>query len=197
MKKLFITSMIALMCSSAFAQFQKGRILAGGNVGFSATTYKVKDNNSTSTVSKTTTFNFSPKAGYFFIDNFAAGAGLNLSTSSTKYDGTDDKNTYNTFTITPFARYYLDPGIFFQGQFGIGPGSNKDKNGNTTTTTKFTASEWSLGVGYAYFLNDNVAIEPLVSYGANSRKFKSPDVKDVTSGLFINIGLQVYLDRKK
>src|SRR3954464_698760 len=93
MKKLFITSLIVFACASAFAQFEKGRILAGGGVSFSATTSKTKTDNATTTNSKTTSFDFGPKAGYFFMDNFAAGLGLDLSSSSTKQEGSGNKET--------------------------------------------------------------------------------------------------------
>jgi outer membrane protein len=197
MKKLFTTSIIVFVCFSAFAQFEKGRILAGGSVGFSATTNKTKTDNATNTNSKTTSFSLSPRLGYFFIDNLAGGLELDMSTSSTKDDGSNDKDTYSSLTFSPFVRYYLQPGIFFQGQYGIGPGSSKSENGSTTIKTKYTNSNWSLGVGYAHFLAGNVAIEPFIGYGAESRKAKSSDIRNVNSGLFINIGFQIYLDRKK
>jgi outer membrane protein len=196
MKKLIITSLIVFACISAFAQFEKGRILAGGSVGFSAITNKTKTDNATNTYSKTTTFGLSPRVGYFFIDNLAAGLDLDLSTSVEKAEGSGNKNSTNHLIISPFVRYYLQPGIYFQGQYGIGPAKNKNEIGNTTTTTKYTASNWSLGVGYAYFLNSNVAIEPFVGYGSTNYKAKNSD-KDIHQGLSINIGFQIYLDRKK
>jgi len=197
MKKLFITTLIVFAGASAFAQFEKGRILAGGSVSFSSTTNKTKTDNATTTNSKTTTFDFGPRAGYFFIDNLAAGLGLDFSSTATKAEGSGNKDSHNEFTISPFVRYYLQPGIFFQGTYGIGPGNYKEKKGSTTTTTKYTASNWSVGAGYAYFLNSNVAVEPFIGYGARSQKVKDPDYRNVDSGLFINIGFQIYLDRKK
>lgn len=196
MKKLVTVIALALICSGAYAQFNKGRYLVGGNVGFAAYTGKTKTDNSTSTTSHSTTFNLSPDVGYFVIDNLAVGAGLSLRTSSTKGDGGDNsKDTDTDFTLTPFARYYLDQGIFFQGQVGFGSGSNKHKpNGsNTTTTTKHGVFDWGLGVGYAYFLNDYVAIEPMVSYVSYANNYKDPDFKTVNSGITLNVGFQIYL----
>jgi len=197
MKKLIITSIVVLTCFSAFAQFEKGRILAGGNVGFSTHKYKSKSSNTTVTTGKSTSFNFSPKVGYFFINNLAAGLGVDLSSSTYKSEGSDEKDTYTGFGITPFVRYYLKPGIYFQGDFGVGPYKHKNVDGNVTTTSKYTSSRWSLGAGYAYFLNSNVAIEPFIGYQSTTDNYSSPDYKNLDSGLFINIGLQVYLDPKK
>ncbi len=196
MKKIITVFAFALICSGAFAQFNQGRYLVGGSVGFSATTSKAKNDNATSTLSRSTSLSFSPNAGYFVIDNLAVGAALNLSTNTTKDDGNNaDKTTSTTFSLTPFVRYYLDPGIFFQGQVGFGSSSYKSKEtgSNTTVTTKYGVFNWALAAGYAYFLNDFVAIEPMVGYGSDSFKNSDADVKLVDSGLFINIGLQVYL----
>lgn len=197
MKKLLFTSLTILGCFSAFAQFEKGRVLAGGGISFSTNTNKTKTDAATTTDSKTTSFNLMPKGGYFFMDNVAGGVGLDWIFRSTKSETTDNKNNSFGFVISPFVRYYLKPGVFFQGAYGIGPANDKQKAGSTTVTTKYTSSNWSLGAGYAYFLNDHVAVEPLIGYGSLANKYKSPDAKYKSSGLFINIGLQIYLDFKK
>lgn len=196
MKKIVTLLAFALICSGAYAQFNKGRILAGGSVAFSALTGKTKDNNSTSTNSHTTSFNISPDVGYFIIDNVAVGGMLNLSTWSRKGDGDDDsKQSQTEFTLTPFGRYYLDQGIFFQGQVGFGSRTDKYKldNSNTTVSTKYGVLNWAIGAGYAYFLNDNVAVEPIVGFTSSSYKNKDADVKSIESGIFLRIALQVYL----
>jgi len=196
MKKLFFLSFVLITSSSAFAQFEKGRILAGGDLSFASTTNKTKGNNATVTNYKLTTFGLSPKVGYFFIDNLAAGLSLNLSAGTQKDEGSSDKYSSTSVSIGPFVRYYLQPGVFFQGQFGGGSIKRKNEVGNTTTTTKYGLTNWSIGAGYAYFLNKNVALEPFIGYGANIEKNKSNDVKDIDSSLFISVGFQVYLDRK-
>lgn len=196
MKKIVTVIALALICSGAYAQFNQGRYLAGGSLSFSTLTGKQKTDNATNTYGHQTNFSLAPDIGYFVIDKLAVGASLNLSTSTSKGDGSDDsKHTETDFTLTPFVRYYLDQGIFFQGQVGFGSGSSKDKNdgSNTTVTTKHGVFNWALAAGYAYFLNDNVALEPTVGYGASTNNYKNPDYKDIRSGLFINIGLQVYL----
>jgi hypothetical protein len=200
MKKIVTAIAFVLLCSGAYAQFNQGRILAGGSVGFSATTLKFKTNSATTTDSHSTSLSIAPNAGYFVIDNLAVGAGLDLSTSSVKGDGTDNsKLTSTSFTLTPFVRYYLDQGIFFQGQVGFGSESSKYKptQSNTTTTTKNGVFNWALAAGYAYFLNDFVAVEPMVGYSVDAAKNKDTDTKRINSGLFIRVGFQVYLGARK
>lgn len=196
MKKIITLFAFALICSGAFAQFNQGRYLVGGSIGFSANTSKSKTNSATNTTGHSTNFYLSPDAGYFIIDNLAVGAGLGLTSSSSKGDGNDDsKNTTTSFSLSPFARYYLDPGIFFQGQIGFGSSSNKYKpdGTGTTITTKAGVFDWSLAAGYAYFLNDYVAVEPMVGYSSRVSNYKDSDTKGINSGLFINVSLQVYL----
>lgn len=196
MKKIVTIFALALICSGAYAQFNQGRILAGGAIGFSATTTKAKSNSATNTLYHNTSFTVMPNVGYFVIDKLAVGAGLGLGVHSQKGDGNSNyKSTNTSFALTPFARYYLDPGIFFQAQVGFGSESDKTKldGSNTTTTTKYGVFDWAVAAGYAYFLNDNVAIEPMIGFKSHSLNDKDADVKAIESGLFINIGFQVYL----
>jgi outer membrane autotransporter protein len=137
----------------------------------------------------------SPSAGYFIIDNLAVGAAIDFNASSTKPSGGTGKSSSTSVSLSPFVRYYLNQGIFFQGQVGFGSENSKyPSGGGTTTTTKYSTSNWSLGAGYAYFLNDFVAVEPMIGYGSNSQKTTSgPDVKYSYPGLFLKVGFQVYL----
>ena len=193
MKKIVTAIAFLLVASGAFAQFNKGRYLIGGSVSFNSSTNKVDNNGTSTTIGKSSSFGLAPSAGYFFMNNLAAGASLSLGTSSFKPDGQGTKSSGVNFSLTPFVRYYLQPGIFFQGSFGFGSSKSKSTTGATTTETKFTTSNWGLGVGYAYFLNDFVSIEPLLQYGSNSSKVKSSDTKSMSNGLSFRIGIQVYL----
>jgi len=193
MKRIVTILALAMISSAAFAQFNQGRYLVGGGLSLSATTEKVDNGTTTTTQGKNTSFTLSPNAGYFIIDNLAVGAGLDMSISSFKADGSSNKHSTTQTTFNPFVRYYLDPGIFFQGRVGFGGATDKDTSGSTTTTTKFNVFTWDIGAGYAYFLNDYVAIEPLIKYGITTYKTKNTDAKDKNGGIGFSIGLQVYL----
>lgn len=193
MKKIVTVIAFALICSGAYAQFNQGRILVGGSIGFDSRTHKLDANNTTTTLGNRTTFTLSPQAGYFIIDNLAAGLSLSVSSESEKEDGSNNKTSTATTAVQPFVRYYLPQSIFFQAQVGFGGQTQKSKTQSTSTTTKYGLFSWAIGAGYAYFLTDNVAIEPLVYYAQESLKNKDTDAKLKMGGLGFQIGLQVYL----
>jgi outer membrane protein len=196
MRKLFFTLLVTLASMSAFAQFQQGRMLVGGNVGLELKTNKTKFDGSTDTNGKYTSFSLEPQFGYFVIDNLAVGAGLNLTLSSWKPDGSDGKSTSSLIALSPFARYYFGPGIFGEAKVLLGASKDKDDFGGNTDEKKFNVTGLSLGAGYAIFLNDNVAIEPMIGYetiGYKNKTSGEPDYKDIDSGLFVRVGFQIYL----
>jgi hypothetical protein len=52
-------------------------------------------------------------------------------------------------------------------------------------------------VGYAYFLNNNVAIEPLVSYNKITYTDRdNTELKDKYGNILLQIGFSIYLDFK-
>jgi outer membrane autotransporter protein len=200
MKKLIVFCLSLAAFTSANAQFEQGRILAGGNGSLSIVTDKNKTGNTTVVTGTTVSFGLTPQFGYFIMDNLAVGAELQFGVSSfnPKDDNAFSKSSSVSTLIGPFARYYFDPGVFVQGGFGLGSQSSKfTSGGGTTTDTKFVTSRVNLGVGYALFLNDNVAVEPMISYQSRIlREVDSdPVAKDVDNGVYISVGFQVYLSK--
>jgi outer membrane protein len=195
MKKILLTVFALTMFNVAFAQFNKGRMIVGGAVGFQTTTEK---QTGTTPTAKENTFSLSPNFGYFVANKFAVGLNLNLSNTTEKYSGGsyDYKIITRSFIASPFVRYYFGPGIFVQGQYGIGSAKSGYDDPSSSNTTKYAVSQWSLGIGYAYFLNDHVAIEPSVKYQSSVLKEKGQDIKDTNSGIAINIGFQIYLGKR-
>lgn len=200
MKKLIFTLVLAAVAGAASAQFNQGRMLVGGDFSFSSQTEKSKSGGTTVTFGKTTSIELGPKVGYFLIDNLAVGAALDVSLTKFKPEDADNdsENTFTTFGIAPFVRYYLSQGIFFQGQFGVGSGKNKSTLGSVSNESKFGVTNLNVGAGYAYFLNDNVAIEPMIGYGSTTLNYKdsNPEFKDLRSGLFLQVSIQAYLGSK-
>jgi len=186
MRKELITIVILLgLVLPGFSQFTKGKFLAGGTFTASSNSYKYNDGSSSSKSSSTS---LNPQIGYFFIDNFAAGAGLTLSATKATFND-NSKATFNSISFAPFARYYFGN---FYGQASFLLGSEKIKSdGVSASTSKVKSTGWTLAAGYAYLLNDHVAIEPQLGY-----KAEYLGTVDRTNGsLFLNIGLQVYIGK--
>lgn len=190
-KKLVLTSFVVFSFLSSFGQFNKGRMLIGGTSTFSFKTDKTSFGNTTTTTGKTTNLSLEPTVGYFFADNFAAGFGVTLGQSSYKSETIDYKFSVLMLLVAPFVRYYLKPGIFFEGMYGIGPAKTSVSGASEDS---YTMSSGLLGVGYAWFLNDHVAVEPTINYSTLVLNIRGS--KYIDSDINFGLGLQVYLGRK-
>jgi hypothetical protein len=177
MKKVLFAVFLLVSSNAIFAQVNKGQWLAGGNIGFESR--KQGDN-------KATYFNFSPDAGYFFINNLAGG--IRLDFSSYKVKGIDDATT--SFSLAPFARYYFLPAaqkvnVFADASFGFGSKGTADKE---------SFNEFGIMAGPAVFLTPNTALEFAVYYksaGGDAYKIGTDD--DRYNRFGINIGFQIHL----
>ncbi len=198
MKKMILVLLLAVAATGAFAQFNKGRMLVGGAVGFQTYTEKTKSGSTTTTEGRSTSISLTPQFGYFVIDNLAVGAGLDVSLSKFKPDSDNDfESSSSSFAFQPFVRYYIKPGIFFQGAVGFGSGSDKQSYQGNSDKDKFGLFNWALSGGYALFLNDYVAVEPMVGFGMSTTKYKEDtdqaEYKAINSGLFLRVAFQIYL----
>nr|WP_315223651.1 outer membrane beta-barrel protein [uncultured Flavobacterium sp.] len=88
MKKLLLSAALII---SAMASAQKGSVLVGGNVGFSSD--KVGE-------AKSTSFEFNPKVGYQFTDNWTAGVEGSIASVDTDWS----EKTEN-YKVGGFLRY--------------------------------------------------------------------------------------------
>lgn len=175
MKKVLFAALMTIAVQGVFAQVNKGQWLVGGNVSFSSDKWGDDD------ASKSTSFDFSPNAGYFFIDKLAGG--LRLTFSSDKVKSADKANT--TLLVAPFARYYFLPAaqkvnILADASYGFG---------STGTSDKASLSGFTLAAGPAIFLSPNTALEFTVGY----QSYKLEDVDDRRNSFGVNVGFQVHL----
>jgi hypothetical protein len=193
MKRFVMVLLASCVAMGAYAQFEKGTMMVGGSFGADFTTNKSKYDGNSYTNGKYVDVSFDPQFGIFVINNLAVGGGIGISTSSFKEDDTDFKSVTHEFTIQPMARYYLQPGIFFQGKLMFGGATDKDVENGETDKTEYAVNGWSLSAGYPIFLNNVVAIEPQLGYGGKGYRNKDTDVRSVDSGIFLRVGFQIYL----
>jgi len=171
--------LVSCVASMGYSQFlKKGSIIGGGSFEFQTTKNKDVD-------SKGHSLFISPRAGYLVIDNLVAGAGLGLGNSGSKSGSSEA--TANSIYFTPFARYYLDKGLFFHGEYSFGVNKIKTDFNGSETTFKVKSSNYRLGLGYAVRITDTVLFEPMIGY------YRSSNDAFKTSGLFINGGFTIIL----
>lgn len=199
MKKLLLSLVaVAAFAVSSQAQTEKGKVMVGGNIGFS--TSKVDGANKSD-------FNFRaiPSVGYFVSDNIAIGTGVGYA-----YDkSVSTRNLNQAFEVAPFGRYYvgLSDQFKFFGQLSVPMafGNNKavDVEGNTGDKTASTTSIGAyVSPGFAFFPTKRVGIEVSVNgLGYNNYQVKNEltgnKVKTNSFGLDantadINLGVQFH-----
>ena len=172
MKKLSIALLFFGLIGSLNAQIMKNDWLLGGGIKFASN--KVAD-------IKTSMFEFSSNAGYFFVNNFAGG--LRADINSVKLE---DEDAVSSTLISPFLRYYFLPGdrkvnIMLDGSFGFGSTSGL---GETTSQSGF-----GFAAGPAIFFNKHTAIEFTLGY--NSMKYE--DDPDRSNTFTVGVGFQIHL----
>jgi hypothetical protein len=171
--KVFLTVLVGFGTMVCSAQISKGTILAGAssNLGFS--NYKPDGGIST------TNFNLNVKGGYFVIDNLVVGLNLGLD----RVDRTNYTDASATFGL--FGRYYI------KGKFivGTGLGFVNNRIDNNIIVTKSSYTQFNLHGGYALFLGESIAVEPVLNILINAG-----DAQGVGVGL--GVGFTLFLNRK-
>jgi hypothetical protein len=165
-KSVFTLLVFFVIAISASAQTEEGNWMVGGNLELN-------------TAKTNTTIVFSPMLGYFFANNFAAGAMVDLD-----YMKRGDSKT-TTWGFGPFARYYF-------GTMNIRPLIHGQWSYISTKTTSVSnGSEFFVAGGLAAFINRNVAIEGLAGYDYTKLRHSGTG----SGGFKMKIGFQVYINR--
>ncbi|WP_179008003.1 outer membrane beta-barrel protein [Winogradskyella forsetii] len=157
MKKLLFTAAVAVLgFASVSAQeeaktfgFSEGDIFLEGMIGFNSENDKNNEE-------KTSSFNISPKLGYFISEDLAIGGELSFMSSKEEFAGTDTADN-SGFGVGAFARYYfLDLGERFKTytEFGVGYASQNDK----LNDFKVNAIGAGLDLGINYFVTEKIAL---------------------------------------
>lgn len=205
---LFILSCL-LLCSVGFAQSDnsnsmsatsQGNILVGGSSSFNFTSQQPKSKTDSGGVidgsTTTSTFSFSPSAGYFVVDNLVLGAGILFSSSKFKVDEFDFEETDNSIVFSPFARYYFTEGNikpFLQGSVGVG--SSKSESSDSDFEFKNSIFAYGFDGGVAFFLGNYVSIDLGLGYAYASFKPKDnndDNFKSISSGFGFNAGFNIF-----
>lgn len=161
MKKFFyVFSLLTFVFSlNVNAQTEKGTLLLGGNAAFIS-----GGGESILTVN--------PNLGLFLADNFAAGLSATLITS----------DVTTIYGVGPYGRGYF--GSSSSGKFFAQAGVNLiGTSGDFGSDSDFG---WTIGAGYAIFLNPSVALELGPQYSK---------VGDSDGQFNINVGFQIHFKK--
>jgi hypothetical protein len=194
MKLLSIVFLTFISLSSSMAQFKQGTVMIGGSLSGSFETHYYKSGGTTTADYTHRSLTFAPLGGFFVANNLAVGLGMSVTTEKTDYKQTSGNLSYVSSDIGPFVRYYFH-GFFVHGEFQLGTTTSR-YSGSTNETQNNTS--WKGGIGYAWLLNDHVAVEPLFGYGSINFKDTSSgsSYKESSPGISFQLGFQVYLNRR-
>jgi len=181
MKKVLLAAIVLMSAQAGFSQISKGQWLVGGTAGF---------NSNKQGSYKSTTVTISPDAGYFFIDQFAAGLRIGFSSTSVK-----DGGSSTFFAAAPFARYYFLPtgqnvNVFADAEYGFG-------SGKSTGSSSESLNEYTISAGPAVFLSPNTALEFALYYNSMGGKYYENGAGDRDNNFGLRIGFQVHLGKAK
>jgi hypothetical protein len=213
MKKLSFVFVLVIAVSAVFEQAQsqelpnpakthitKGKFFVGGSSRLDFIAGNLKHTNSDfpdeERITSIITFNFQPRAGYYFINNLVTGLfiDMGLTSQKEKVDTVEYRGNYISFTAGPFARYYFpvtDKLIpFVEGQVGFGFSSSnyKSSDDNNIFESKGDVFTLRVGGGATYFFNDKVGADLFIGYEHHSYK----DNYETGSGGDSNIDTKTY-----
>ena len=184
-----------IMGTSAFSQLEQGTILLDGssNLGFLNETFS--EDSFESSISQTIVV---ANGGFFITDGLVVGLEANYtSLVQTQGDGIDDLEiSITTTTVSPIVRYYVkDIGVWGQAGYGYGNSSTSMSltGENPIPPSESTISVLSLQLGYAYFLAENVSINPSLGYVQRTTEIE--DESQTLSGMNLRIGFAIHFNK--
>ncbi|NDP25954.1 MAG: porin family protein [Flavobacterium sp.] len=148
MKKLLLILALSMF---SFANAQKGTILVSGNISYNS--QKSGDSGSSSQIKN---FNFSPKMGYQYNDNWTLGVESSVNSYKYGYENSQELNN-NKFLVGGFLRYSKTLSEIFSVYADLGVGYQYVKywniTGDNSTLSKTKENGYYIGITPAIYLN--------------------------------------------
>lgn len=198
MKKFLFVSILVCSVLTASAQEEvtskptdKGHYIVDGSLFFSINNSK-SGPDGFEAKSNSFSLGISPKTAYFVIDRLALGIDASFSYSNNEFtniEGNNSSQNGTAISIGPFARYYLKNGLFAQTSVGFGI----SKTNAADYESKNESFRYEFGVGYAIFLNQNISLEPIISYRHVKTTHNQSTLESTNNGLVLGVGFTIYL----
>lgn len=185
MKRIIVTVLAGLFCTTTFSQTQQGNVLIGADISNIGVNFQ----------SGNTQFSFdlNPKAGWFLRDNLALGPEVNFGLNTQK------GATSISYGVGAFGRKYFGSAAtnlsrttkwLIEANAGI-YGTNL--SGDNVTKTSTNGLGIGAGPGIAWFINENIALEALAKYNLTVGFGNSTTNNNINLG----VGFQIYLPGKR
>ena len=187
MKKIITTAFTFLLVLELSAQTDKGIIILGadsnfGFVSLSLTDLEGEDESDLPDMTSTVT-EFSLNGGCFVIDDLALGLLINYTSSKLEMEGADDSES-SLLSYGFMARYYIgESGLWGQGSYIMG---TQDDG-----VDDIDISGIGIDVGYAWYLAENISINPSLGYYMMNSDVDNIEMK--MGGLAGYVGIAIHL----
>jgi opacity protein-like surface antigen len=206
MKRILLAVVISsCLVNFSYGQFEKpimkGHMLLGGSLAVDFERMKEYDQTLSPQIIYYTdgvTFTTDLYCGYFILNQLALGVKTDITTSSIKeYSSVNkekSKHSYHNAGFGPFVRYYTKQGIFVETFASLALWKTSDPNASSS----WKNFSYGLGIGYSWFVNPSIAIEPQVKFvHQNQPQYLATPNEVKTDGITVSIGFQIYLNLKK
>ena len=191
MKSLLVLLFVLSFSSVAFSQISKNQWLIGGSGSILTQKYSNPDDYGGTGLGIT----LSPGIGYFPVNNLAAGVRtfIGYDHSKGKYATGEEgfKQTSWHTQVGPFIHYYFLPtarkmNLLADASYYFG----MIHTNNSLGKSKSPVHGYAFSMGPVWFLNSTTALELTLHYSKDHTPVN-------TSGLAINVGLQIHLGKAK
>lgn len=197
MRRFYFMIALLLFSTITFAQTEKGRFTVSGrsSIDFSYSNTKfegsgIPDNTATG---DTYSFNITPAVGYFVLDDFA----VSLQTSYAINNG-NTESQMSQFAIMPGVIYYIPTGSIVRPFLQVGGGyvnisTKTPLTSGGKATNSFNGYTLAGGIGIAFFVKENIAIELSGQYATVKTSFSGDSsIKMNLDGFSGSIGFSLF-----
>ena len=218
MKQFHLIIVLVFFSYSVSSQISKGQWMLGGNASFSHSLVK-QHNDLFHSDNKTTGFQLMPGAGYFFMNQLAAGLRTGIINSDVKQETESHvpaslyyllKSKITALSFSPFIRYYILPSSRKLNAFADASYTYSNNNEKTNTYQVFTTSgglptvssstnnskykghSYSIAAGPAFFMNPKVCVE--LTAGYSFTKYEG-NTNQKGNTFLLGAGFQIYLNK--
>ncbi|RME99416.1 MAG: hypothetical protein D6772_07760 [Bacteroidetes bacterium] len=193
-----------------------GNFMIGTTLGFSTASSETEINSQSQDIKSQNTealqLSFTPKLGYFVMDNWTLGLAVDytLSRLEEPINVLDPDTEFNIsydsdLLFGPFTRFYFlfgeDKALFIESTLGFGSSRNQIQVDGGEQTISNNVLTFGVGPGFTIFSDDGIGVSAIAKYNwaranadVNVQGIRS-ETMNITNAFDLSIGFQVYFSR--